>query len=130
MSKISFCQIKLSLILHLLWFQKSWLCDFCFFINTAEFKIRVHIKIKHQSWSHLFKEWFHYQVCLIQQYHIYHETEIYFAVISSSVNKTSFNSSRFSFMAVSSFIPLLTNMIINHKNFVKIWQILDWQIIT
>ena len=125
-SDISLCQIKLPLISHLLWLQKSWLYNFCSFVNTAELKMRAHIKIEHQSQSHLLKEWFHYQTYLIQWYHIYHKAEIYFAVISLSVNEILFNSSRFSFMIISFFISLLINMIIDHKDFVKIQQTLDW----
>ena len=117
------------MILHLSQSQKNWLCDFCSFVNTAEFKMKVYVKIEHQSWSCLFKEWFHYQTCLIQQYHIYHETEIYFVMISPSVNKMLFNSSRFLFMTILSFISLFIDMIIDHKDFVEIWQTFNWQII-
>ena len=127
-NNILLCQIKLSLILHLFQLQKSWLYNFCSFINTAEFKMKMHIKVEHQNWSHFLKKWFHYQACLIQQYHIYHEAEVYFAVISLFVNKMSFNSSRFSFMTILSFISLLVNIIIDHKNFVEIQQTLNWQI--
>ena len=125
---ISSHQVKLPSISHLSQSQKNWLCNFCSFINTAESKMKMHIKIKHQGWSHLFKEQFHYQACFVQQYHIYHKAEIYFAVISPSVNKMSFNSSRSSFMTVSSFISLLTDIIISHKDFVEIQQTLDQQI--
>ena len=129
MNNISFHQIKFSLILHLFQSQKSWLCNFCSFVNTAELKMRVYVKIKHQNWSCLLKEWFHYQTCLIQQYHIYHRAEVYFVVISLSVNEISFNSLRFSSMTVSSSISLLADMTTDHKDFIEIWQALDQQII-
>ena len=46
-NNILFHQIKFSSILHLSWLQKSWLCNFCSFVNTAELKMKMHIKIEH-----------------------------------------------------------------------------------